>query len=58
MAIVTPSDRLTSIRNRFVVEAVVGFFVLSIGFLFFDGIGAFVKRFDQISSFISFYCIC
>ena len=57
MAVVTPSDCVKSVRNRYIVETVGGFFVLSLDFWFFDDIGAFVKGLSQISSFI-FYCLC
>ena len=55
MAIVTPPNRPKSVRNRCVVEDFGGVFVLSRCFLNFSvGVGAFVRRLSQISSFFSF----
>ena len=43
VAIVTPTDRPNSVRNRCVIEVCGGFFVLSRCFLDFSvGVGAFV----------------
>ena len=55
-AVVTPTDRPKSVRNRCVIELFVALFVLSLC-LFFDisvGVGAFVIRLSQISSFFSY----
>ena len=55
MAIVTPTDRPKSVRNRSVIELFVALFVLS--FCPFDisvGVGAFVIGLSQISSFFSY----
>ena len=52
MAVVTPTDRAKSVRNRCVIELFVALFVLS--FCPFDnsaGVGAFVIEMTQISSF-------
>ena len=52
VAIVTPTDRHKSVRNRCVIEDLGGVFVLSNCFLDFSvGVGAFVIRLSQISSF-------
>ena len=54
MAIVTPTDRPKSVRNRCVIEVFGGVFVLSRCFLDFSvGVGAFVIGMNQISSFVS-----
>ena len=54
MAIVTPTDRPKSVRNRSVIEVFGGVFVLSCCFLDFPvGVGAFVIGLSQISSFFS-----
>ena len=57
MAIVIPTDRLKSVRNRCVIEVFGGDFVLSLCFFFFldlgVGVGAFVIGLSQISSFFS-----
>ena len=41
MHVVTPSDRLKAVYNRFIIEVFGGVFVLSIGFEFSVGIGVF-----------------
>ena len=54
MAIVTPTDRLKSVRNRCVIEVFGGVFVLSLSF--FDisvGVKAFVIELIQLSSLFS-----
>ena len=52
VAIVTPTDRPKSVRNRCVIEVFGGVFVLSRCFLDFSvGVGAFVIGLSQISSF-------
>ena len=52
VAIVTPTDRPKSVRNRCVIEVFVGVFVLSRCFLDFSvGVGAFVIGLSPISSF-------
>ena len=54
MAVVTPTDRPKSVRNRRVIELFVALFVLSL--CLFDisvGVGAFVIGLSQISSFFS-----
>ena len=52
MAVVTPTDRPKSVRNRCVIEVFVGVFVLSRRFLDFSvSVGAFVIGTSQISSF-------
>ena len=54
MAIVIPTDRPKSVRNRCVIEVFGGVFVLSRCFLDFSvGVGAFVIGRIQISSFFS-----
>ena len=54
MAIVTPTDRPKSVRNRCVTKVFGGGFVLSRCFLDFSGgVWAFVIRWSQISSFFS-----
>ena len=59
MAIVTPADRPKSIRNRCVIEAFGGVFVLSFCFLDFSvGVGAFVIGLSKISSFFSHNMVC
>ena len=51
MAIVTPTDRSKSVRNRCVIKGFGGVFVLSRCFLDFSvGVGAFVIGLSQISS--------
>ena len=52
MAIVIPTDRPKSVRNRCVIEVFGGVFVFSRSFLHFSvGVGAFVIGRSQISSF-------
>ena len=54
MAIVTPTDRPKSVRNRCVIEVFGGVFVFSRCFLDFSvGVGAFVTGLSQISSFFT-----
>ena len=54
MAIVTPTDRPKSVRNRCVIKVFGGGFVLSRCFLDFSGgVWAFVIRSSQIFSFFS-----
>ena len=54
VAIVIPTDRLKSVRNRCVMEDFRGVFVLSLCFLDFSvGVGVFVIGLSQISSFFS-----
>ena len=56
MAIVTPTDRPKSVRNRCLIEVFGDGFVLSRCFLDFSvGVGAFVMGLSQISSFFSQY---
>ena len=52
VAVVTPTDRPKSIRNRFVIKLFVALFVLSLcPFDISAGVGAFVIGLSQISSF-------
>ena len=54
MAVVTPTDRPKSVRNRCVVELFVVLFVLSLCSCDISvGVGAFVIGLSQISSFFS-----
>ena len=54
VAIVTPTDRPKSVRNRCVIEVFGGVFVLSRRFLDLSvGVGVFVIRLSQISFFFS-----
>ena len=54
MAVVTPTDRPKSVRNRCVIEVFGGVFVFSRFFLDFSvGDGACVIGLRQISSFLS-----
>ena len=56
MAVVTPTDRPKSVRNRCVIELFVALFVLSLcPFDISVVIGAFVIGLSQISSFLSFF---
>ena len=56
MAIVTPTDRPKSVRNRCVIEVFGGVFVLSrCSSDFSVGSGAFVIGLSQISSFFSWF---
>ena len=58
VAIVTPTDRPKSVSNRCVIEVFGGVFVLSHCFLDFSvGVGAFVLRLSQISSFSLSLCL-
>ena len=55
VVIVTPTDRPKSVRNRCVIEVLVGGFVLSRCFLDFSvGVWGFVIEMSQISSFFSY----
>ena len=57
MAVVTPTDRPKSVRNRCVSEVFGGVFVLSCCILDFSvGVGAFIIGLSQISYFFSFSC--
>ena len=50
----TPTDRPKSVRNRCVIEVFGGvFYVVTLLFGFFVGVGAFVIGLSQISSFFS-----
>ena len=52
MAVVTPTDRPKSVRNRCVIEVFGGVFVLSRCFLDFSvSVGTFVIGLSQISSY-------
>ena len=52
LAIVTPTDRPKSVRNRCVIEVFSGIFVLSCCFLNLSvGVGAFVIGLSQVSPF-------
>ena len=54
MAIVTPTDRPKSVRNRCVIEVFGGVFVLSRCFLDFSvGVGAFAIGLSKNSSFLA-----
>ena len=54
LAFVTQTDRAKSVRNRCIIEAFCGVFVLSLCFFDFSlGEGAFVIGPSQISSFFS-----
>ena len=54
MAIVTPTDRPKSVRNRCVIEVFGGVCVLSRCFLGFSvGVGAFVIGLSLVSSFFT-----
>ena len=54
-AVVTPTDRPKSVRNRCVIELFMALFVLSLcPFDISVGVGAFVIGLSQISSFFSF----
>ena len=56
VAVVTPTDRPKSVRNRCVIELFVALFVLSLcPFDISVGVWAFVIGLSQISSFFSFY---
>ena len=56
MAVVTPTDRPKSVRNRCLIELFVALFVLSLCPLGISvGVGAFVIGLSQISSFFSFF---
>ena len=55
VAVVTPTDRPQSVRNRCVIELFVALFVLSLcPFDIYAGVGAFVIGLSQISSFFSY----
>ena len=54
VAVVTPTDRPKLVRNHSVIELFVALFVLSLcPFDISVGVGAFVIRLSQISSFFS-----
>ena len=54
VAVVTPTDRPKSVRNRCLIELFVALFVLSLcPFTISVGVGAFVIGLSQISSFLS-----
>ena len=54
MALVTPTDRPKSVRNRCLIELFVALFVLSFcHFVISVGVGAFVIGLGKISSFLS-----
>ena len=54
VAVVTPTDRPKSVRNRCVIEVFGGVFVLSRCVLDFSvGVGAFAIGLSQTSSFLS-----
>ena len=56
VAVVTPTDRPKSVRNRCVIEVLVAFFFYVVALLFgffFVGVGAFVIGLSQIPSFFS-----
>ena len=54
MAVVTPTDRPKSVRNRCLIELFVALFVLSLcPFDIFVGVWAFIIGLSQISSFLS-----
>ena len=56
VAVVTPTDRPKSVRNRCLFELFVALFVLSLcPFDISVGVGAFVIGLSQISSFLSFW---
>ena len=56
VAVVTPTDRPKSVRNRCVIEVFGCVFLLSLSFLNFSmGVGAFLIGLSHISSFFS-YC--
>ena len=58
VAVVTPTDRRKSVRNRCVIELFVTLFVLSLcPFDISAGVGAFVIGLSQISSFFSSYIL-
>ena len=55
MAIVTPTDRPKSVRNRYVIEVLVEFVCCHVAcWVFSVGVGAFVIGLSQISSFFSY----
>ena len=54
VAVVTPTDRPKSARNRCLIELFVAFFVLSLSpFDISVGVGAFIIGLSQTSSFLS-----
>ena len=56
MAIITPTDRPKSVRNRCVIEVFGGVFFVVTCFLDFSvGVGAFVMGLSQIASFFSYF---
>ena len=57
LAVVTPTDRSKSVRNRCLIELFVALFVFSLcPFDISVGVGAFVIGLSQISSFLSWKC--
>ena len=59
VAVVTPTDRPKSVRNRCVIELFVALFMLSLcPFDISVGVWAFVIGLSQISSFFSFFIEC
>ena len=56
VTVVTPTDRPKSVRNRCVIELFMALFVLSLcPFDISVGVGAFVIKLSQISSFFFLY---
>ena len=56
VAVVTPTDRPKSVRNRCVIEVFMACLCCRVAFLDFSvGVGAFVIGLSQISSFFSSY---
>ena len=53
MAVVTPTDRPESVRNRCVIEVLVVICVVTLLLGFSMGVGDFVIGLSQISSFFS-----
>ena len=54
VAVVTPTDRPKSVRNRCLIQLFVALFMMSLcPFDISVGVGAFVKGLGQISSFLS-----
>ena len=54
VAVVTPTDRPKSVRNRYLIELLLALFVLSLcPFDISVGVRAFVVGLSQISSFLS-----
>ena len=58
VAVVTPTDRPKSVRNRCVIELFVALYMLSLcPFDISVGVWAFVIGLSQISSFFPFHCV-